>query len=139
MRRGLVTLSLSLALGALLVMFTPFMREFSSLHIEGEALALASFVVGSLCFFGVAPARAAVFALLAILCVGSLIEGLVIALPSLLNLVANPVAYINLAEQQVVLGCFFAGPFLLAGGVLGGIIRAMLRRIGVGDASYRSK
>lgn len=127
MRHSLVTLSLSLALAALLVMFTPFMREFASLHIEPEWLALGSFVVGSLCFFGVAPVRSAVLALLAVLGIGSLIEGLLIALPSILNLVANPVTYTNLAIQQMVLGCFFAGPFLIAGGVLGGIIRAKLR------------
>lgn len=128
MRHALVIVSLSLALAALLVMFTPFMREFASLHIEPEWLAIGSMVVGSLCFLGVAPVRVAALALLGVVCFGSLIEGLVIALPSLLELVPNPVAYINLAEQQILLGCFFAGPFVLAGGVAGGIIRARLRR-----------
>jgi hypothetical protein len=126
-----ISLSLSLALAALLVLFTPFLREFSSLHIEGEWLAFGSFIVGALCSFGVAPVRAAVLALLAIMGIASLLEALLIALPSLLNIVPNPAAYINLAEQQVLLGCFFAGPFVLAGGVLGGIFRAMLRRFGV--------
>jgi hypothetical protein len=138
-RRIGVSLSLSLALAALLVMFTPFLREFSSLHIQGEWLAFGSFIVGILCFLGVSPARAAVVAMLAIMCIGSLVEGLVIALPALLDLVPNPVAYINLAEQQVLIGCFIAGPFVLAGGVLGGVLRTRLRRSAVGDASESAK
>ena len=131
MQRVGISLTLSLALAALLVLFTPFLRDFSSLHIEAEWLAFGSIIVGVLCFFGVAPVRAAVLALLAIMCIGSLLEALLIALPSLLNLVPNPVAYINLAEQQVLLGCFIAGPFVLAGGVLGGVLRATLRRFRV--------
>ena len=126
----LVNASLGLALGALLIMFTPFMREFSSWHIGGEQLALGAFIVGVLCFIAVTRTRTAVYSLLLITVLASLIEATVIALPAIINLVPNPVSYINFAEQQVVLGCFVAGPFVLAGGVLGGLIRiALARRI----------
>ena len=134
-----ISLSLSLALAALLILFTPFLRDFSSLHIEAEWLAFGAFVVGILCFLGIAPVRAAVPAMLAIMCLGSLLEALFIALPSLLNIVPNPVTYINLAEQQIVLGCFFAGPFLLAGGVCGGIISSLLGRASTGHPPVRAK
>ncbi len=124
----IVTLSLSLALAALLVMFTPFLRDFSSFHIGIEGLALGAFICGALCFIGITPTRRALIALAFAAAISSLIEWLVIALPALANLVPNPVSYINLAEQQVLLGCIGAGPFVLAGGVVGGIIRARMHR-----------
>ncbi|MBI1801471.1 MAG: hypothetical protein HYR71_07575 [Chloroflexi bacterium] len=124
----LVTAAASLALGALLLMFTPFLREFTTLHIAGEWLALGAGLIGALASASVASSRAAVFSLVVILCLGSLIEAFVIALPALGNLVPNPVSYINMAEQQVFLGCVFAGPFMLAGGVLGVLIGAWLRK-----------
>lgn len=125
---ALINLALSLALGALLVMFTPFLREFSSLHIGGEPLALGAFLVGGLCMSAIARTRSAVSSLFIVFTLASLIEAIVIALPAFINLVPNPVSYINLAEQQVFLGCTFAGPFVLAGGVLGGVSRAWLKR-----------
>ncbi len=127
-RLVLINVSLSLALGALLVMFTPFMREFSSLHIGGELLGFGAFAVGLLCFSAIAPTRWALTAFGIVLVLSALIEAVVIALPALMNLVPNPVSYINLAEQQVVLGCIIAGPFALAGGVLGGVIRWRVKR-----------
>jgi hypothetical protein len=124
----IVNVSLGLALGALLVMFTPFMSDFSSLHIGGELLGLGAFVVGLLCFAAITPTRNAVLALTFVLVIGSLIEAAVIALPAITNLVPNPVSYINFAEQQMFLGCTLAGPFLLAGGVFGGLMRAWVQR-----------
>lgn len=120
--------ALSLALAALLMMFTPFLREFTAFHISGEWLALGAAACGVLCGISVGPARRTVFALAFVLSLATLIEALVIALPALINLVPNPVSYINLAEQQVVIGCFAAGPFVVAGGVLGGIVRARVNR-----------
>ncbi len=122
----LINVSLSLALGALLVMFTPFLREFSALHVGAELLGVGAFICGTLCFINLAPARRAIYSLAIMLIVGSLIEATVIALPALMNLVPNPVSYINLAEQQVLIGCIIAGPLTLAGGVFGGVMRATL-------------
>ena len=124
----LVTLALSLALAALLVTFTPFMREFTQFHIGAEVLVPGAFFCGMLGGFSILPARLALLSL-ALILVGALsIEAIVIVMPALINLVPNPVSYVNFAEQQTFIGCFAAAPFFAAGGVLGGVVRARLSK-----------
>jgi hypothetical protein len=123
-----VTGSSSLALAALLVMFTPFLRDFSAWHISGEQLGVATFLLGICCCLSVSPVRYAVYALVAVLVLGSLIEGYLIASPAMRDLVPNPVTYINLAEQQLLLGCLSGGLFFSAGGALGIAVQSVARR-----------
>jgi len=123
-----VTASSSLALAALLVMFAPFLRDFSAWHISGEQMGFATFLLGICCCLSVLQVRHAVVALVAVLVLGSLIEGYVIAAPALRGLVANPVTYINLAEQQLLVGCVSGGLFFSAGGVLGIALQLFARR-----------
>ena len=123
----LVTLSLSLALAALLVTFAPFMRDFTGFHIGAEVLVPGAFTCGVLCGFSIIPPRLALISLALVLAGALLIQSIVIGLPALINLVPNPVSYVNFAEQQTLIGCFSAGPFFAAGGVLGGLLRMRFR------------
>src|SRR6266542_993157 len=101
MRRfALVCAALSLALSALLVMFTPFLRAFTQFHVGAEILVAGAFACGVLCGAGVAPARKLILALGLVLASALLIQSLVIVLPALTGLVPNPVSYVNFAEQQ---------------------------------------
>jgi hypothetical protein len=109
-------------------MFTPFLREFTPWHIGGEWLAFGAFLVGLAACLSIRPARHALLSVLVLLFLASAIEGAIIALPALRQLVPNPVSYINSAEQQVVFGCLIAGPFAVAGGVLGTIWQLLARR-----------
>lgn len=127
-RTILVVAALSLALGALLLMFMPLLGEFTALRIGGEQLALGAFVVGALGAASVASARLAAIALGFVLVMGTLIAAAVATLPASINLVPNPVSYINVAESQLVFTCFIAGFFAVAGGVAGGLLRAKLAR-----------
>jgi hypothetical protein len=123
-----VNLSESLALGALLLMFTPFLQEFTPWHISGEWLAFGAFLVSLAGGLSLQPARRALVSLLVVLVLASAIEGAIIALPASRQIVLNPVSYIIMAEQLMVLGCVIAGPFTLAGGVLGVTINLLMRR-----------
>ena len=127
-RAALVIPSASLALAALLVMFTPFLRDFTTWHIDGAWLAAGAFVLGLAICLSVLAIRQALISLLAVIVLASLIEGFVIALPATLQLVQNPVSYINQAEAQLLLGCIAGGTFVVAGGVLGVTINLLLRR-----------
>jgi hypothetical protein len=123
-----VTGSSSLALAALLVLFTPFLSDFSAWHISGEQLGIATFLLGAACCLSVSPVRYAVFALVVVVVVSSLIEGFVIAMPALRSLVPNPVTYTNLAELEVLIGCTTGGLFFTAGGALGIAVHVFARR-----------
>ena len=63
----LVTLSLSLALAALLVTFTPFIRDFTGFHIGAEVLVPGAFTCGVLCGFSIIPPRLALISLALVL------------------------------------------------------------------------
>jgi hypothetical protein len=127
-RALLVTLCSSLALSALLIMFTPFLRDFTTWHIGGEWLAAGAFLLGLVCCLSIFSARRAMLSLLAMIVIASFVEGFVIALPALRDLVPNPVSYINQAQQQLLLGCLAGGPFAIAGGVLGVALNHLLLR-----------
>jgi hypothetical protein len=109
-------------------MFTPFLREFTAWHIGGEWLATGAFLISLASCLSVRPARRALLSVLVLLFLASAIEGVIIALPAMEQLVPNPVSYINSAEQQVVFGCLIAGPFAVAGGMLGTIWQLLARR-----------
>ncbi len=129
MKRPLaVVCAASLALAALHVLFAPSLSDFTAWHISGEQLIIAAFVLGTGCCLSISPARSAFFALVAVLVLSSLIEGIVIAMPALRGMVPNPVTYTNMAELEVLLGCTAGGLFFTAGGTLGITIRVFARR-----------
>ena len=125
---ALVIPAATLALAALLVMFTPFLRDFTTWHIDGSWLAGSAFVLGMAICLSLLRIRTALLSVLAVIVLASLIEGFVIALPAIRQLVPNPVSYINQAETQLLLGCIAGGTFVVAGGVLGVAINLLLRR-----------
>src|SRR5947208_11564702 len=96
----LVTLSLSVALAVLLVTFTPFMQDFTVYHIGAEVLVPGAFTCGMLCGLSIVPPRRALVSLALVLACALAIQAVVIGLPALVNLVPNPVSYVNFAEQQ---------------------------------------
>jgi hypothetical protein len=122
----LINIALSLALGGLMSMFTPFLRSFSSWHIEGAALWSGAFVISWLCCICIVPARAAVSSLLSILTVATLIQGAVIYLPAALNLVLNRTTYFRTAESLTLLTCLTIMPVVIPGAVAGFLIRTFL-------------
>jgi uncharacterized membrane protein YwaF len=119
----LINLALGLALGALMAMFTPFLRSFSVWHIEGEIFWLGAFIVSLLCCTVIAPARAALGSCFIILTAATLIQGVVIYLPALLNLAPNRVAYFRTAESITVFTCLTSLPVIIPGAMAGLVIR----------------
>jgi hypothetical protein len=115
-------------LGALLLMFTPFLREFTTWHIDGFWLAGSAFVLGLAISLSILRIRTALLSVLAVIVLASFIESFVIVLPAIRQLVPNPVSYINQAETQLLLGCLTGGTFVIAGGVLGISINLLLHR-----------
>jgi hypothetical protein len=119
----LINLAFSLALGALMTMFTPFLRSFSLWHLEGELFWLGAFVVSFLCGVAITPARTAFSSCLIIVTVATLIQGVVIYLPALLNLVPNRIAYFRTAESITLFTCLTSLPVIIPGVMLGIVVR----------------
>ena len=122
----LIVAALSLALGALMTMFTPFLRSFSLWHIEGPALWTGGFIIGLLCCVAIHPARKAFLSLFIILAIATLIQGLVIYSPALLNMALNRTAYFRAAESLTSFTCLVLLPIIIPGALSGLVIRTYL-------------
>lgn len=126
--RILAALALGTALGALLVMFTPWMRDFSRWNIDTGGLAAGTAAVSALCFLGVAPLRDALIVAGTAIVVGAVIDVFVLSLPGTLGLVPNAVAFSNSAQTIAAFTCLTASPFVAVGAVAGAFLRSALRR-----------
>ena len=126
--RILAGLALGLALGAVLVMFTPWMRDFSRWNIDTGGLAAGATLVFALCFFGVAPMRYALMVAAASILIGGLVDVFVLSLPATLGLVPNAVALSNSAQNIAAFTCLTASPFVAVGAVAGALLRAAFQR-----------
>ncbi len=126
--RILAAIALGLALGALLVMFTPWMRDFSRWNIDSGALAAGTALVFALCFIGVAPLRETLIVAGAAIVVGAAVDVFVLSLPGTLGIVPNPVAFSNSAQAIAAFTCLTASPFVAVGAVGGALVRNFLSR-----------
>ncbi|MBI5876187.1 MAG: hypothetical protein HZB53_00935 [Chloroflexi bacterium] len=126
--RVLAATALGLALGAILVMFTPWMRDFSRWNIDTGGLMAGTTIVFTLCFLVVAPTRDALVVAGASIAIGAAVSVYVLSLPAMLDLVPNTITFINNAQYITAFSCVTASPFVAVGGVLGAFARAALRR-----------
>jgi hypothetical protein len=126
--RVLSVLALGLVLGALLVMFTPWMRDFSRWTIDTGGLALGVTLVFAICFLAVSPPRRALWTAALVIVIGAAIDIIVLSLPAALNLVPNATAFTNYAQNITAFTCLTAGPFVMLGSVSGILLRVAFRR-----------
>ena len=126
--RILAGAALGLALGATLVMFTPWMRDFSRWNLDTGGLMAGTTLVFALCFLVVAPTRHALIVAGAAIVIGAAVSVYVLSLPAALDLVPNTTAFVNNAQYITAFSCVTASPFVAVGGVVGAFARALFQR-----------
>lgn len=126
--RILATLALGTVQGALLVMFAPWMRDFSRWNTDPGGLAAGTGLVFAACFLAITPVRNGMIAAGAIIVISAAIDVAVLSLPATLGLVPNVTAFYNNAQYMTAFTCITASPFVALGGIVGALAHAAVRR-----------